>query len=317
MSLPDDVISLLRDEAYLDLCRNALKDALERIVEEKQQVTETRPPFGILASKKQREEFEMSMQTVLDTETAIEARLGKLEAIENWLKSAIRERLREYLKQASENYRRSGKIAEAIKAWDRLIEHYGEQLLALARNIKNVSVSFAGAAGGARSAFGDRAQAFAELRMGADSLDRTAVQLESLTRTMAMYAANSAYKDVELPELPIKGVVGWVDNLALQHDRDALPAAQEMESDARAVVAKKLGEYHTAAQTAVESLSTIETQELESYWEVLRAHALAHYVQERDVDEVLNELNERYVVANIERRQRAIESQLDPYGHER
>jgi hypothetical protein len=317
MSLPDDVISLLRDEAYLDLCRNALKDALERVVAEKQQITETRPPFGILATKKQREVFESSMQTVLDSEAAIATRLGKLEAIENWLKSAIRDRLRDYLRQVSENYRRSNKIAEAIKSWDRLIEHYGEQLLALARNIKNVSVSFAGAAGGVRSAFGDRAQAFAELRMGADSLDRTALQLESLSRSMAMIAANSAYKDVQLPELPIKGVVGWVDNMALQHDRDALPAAQEMEAQARNVVSKKLNEFHASAAAALEALTAIEGQELESYWEVLRAHALAHYVQERDVDEVLNELNERYVVANIERRQRSMESQADPYGHER
>ncbi|HEY1794240.1 MAG TPA: hypothetical protein VGG34_15090 [Opitutaceae bacterium] len=317
MSLPDDVISLLRDEAYLDLCRNALKDALERAIAEKAQVTETRPPFGILASKKQREVFESSMQTVLDTETAIEARLGKLEVIENWLKGSIRERLRDYLRQASENYRRSMKIAEAIKSWDRLVEHYGEQLLALARNIKNVSATFAGAAGGVRSAFSDRAQAFAELRMGADNLDRTALQLESLTRSMAMIAANTPYKDVHLTELPIKGAVSWVDNLALQHDRDALPAAQEMEADARNIVAKKLTDFHTSAAKALESLGVIEGQELESYWEVLRAHALAHYVQERDVDEVLNELNERYVVANIERRQRAMEGQLDPYGHER
>lgn len=316
MSLPDDVISLLRDEAYLDLCRNALKDALDRLIAEKQQVSETRPPFGILATKKQREIFESSMQTVLDTEAAIENRLGRLEAIENWLKSAIRDRLRDYLRGASENYRRSSKMAEAIRAWDRLIESYGEQLLALARNVKNVSMSFAGS-GAARSAFGDRAQAFAELRMGADSLDRTAVQLDSLTRTMAMYAANSAYKDVRVAELPIKNVVNWVDNLALLHDRDALPAVQDMETDARMIVAKKLTEFHDSAAAALEALATIENQELESYWEVLRAHALAHYVQERDVDEVLNELNERYVVANIERRQRAIENQVDPYGHER
>ena len=134
---------------------------------------------------------------------------------------------------------------------------------------------------------------------------------------MAMIAANSPYKDVQLAELPIKGVVGWVDNLALQHDRDALPAAQQMEADARNVVAKKLNVFHASAAEALEALVGIENQELESYWEVLRAHALAHYVQERDVDEVLNELNERYVVSNIERRQRAIESQADPYGHER
>jgi len=290
---------------------------LERLVAEKQQVSETRPPFGILATKKQREIFESSMQTVLDTEAAIEARLGKLEVIENWLKSAIRERLRDYLQQVSENYRRSAKISETIRAWDRLIEHYGEQLLALARNIKNVAASYSGATGGGRSAFGDRAQAFAELRMGADSLDRTAIQLESLSRTMGMYAANSAYKDVQLPELPIKGAVNWTDNLALLHDRDALPAAQEMESDARNVVAKRLTEFHQNAAEALEELAAVDSKELESYWEVLRAHALAHYVQERDVDEVLTELNERYVVANIERRQRAIESQVDPYGHER
>jgi hypothetical protein len=122
---------------------------------------------------------------------------------------------------------------------------------------------------------------------------------------------------VQLADLPIQAAVGWVDNLALMHDRDALPAAQEMESDARAVVAKRLTEFHASATAALESIATIDTQELENYWEVLRAHALAHYVQERDVDEVLNELNERYVVANIERRQRVIESQVDPYGHER
>jgi hypothetical protein len=317
MSLPDDVILLLRDEAYLDLCRTALTEAQERLVAEKEQVEQTRPPFGILATRKQKEAFEASMQSVLSNEAGIAARLGKLDAIEKWLKNAIHDRLRDYLRQASDNYRRSAKIAESIRAWDRLIEHYGEQLLALARNIKNVAVSFLGAAGGTRSAFADRAQAFAELRMGADNLDRTAVQLDSLSRTMAMYAVNSPYKDVQLAELPIKGVVAWVDALALKHDRDALPAAQEMESDARVLVAKRLSDFHASAAAALETIAKIEDKELESYWEVLRAHALAHYVQERDVDEVLNELNDRYVVATIERRQRLIESQADPYGHER
>ena len=258
------------------------------------------------------------MQTVLDTEAAIEARLGKLEAIENWLKSAIRDRLRDYLRQASENYRRSGKIAEAIKAWDRLIEHYGEQLLALARNIKNVAVSFAGAAGGVRSAFGDRAQAFAELRMGADSLDRTARparvahaddgdvrrQLGLQGRAACRSCRSRASSD---------GSTTWRSSTT----GTRFPPPRRWSPTRATIVAKKLTEYHASAAAALEAIAAIENQELESYWEVLRAHALAHYVQERDVDEVLNELNERYVVANIERRQRAIESQVDPYGHER
>ena len=95
------------------------------------------------------------------------------------------------------------------------------------------------------------------------------------------------------------------------------PQTMYEETFASDFVAKKLTDFHASAAAAIESISAIETQELESYWEVLKAHALAHYVQERDVDEVLNELNERYVVSSIERRQRAIENQADPYGHER
>src|SRR5271157_3873361 len=125
MSLPDDVILLLRDEAYLDLCRTALTEAQERLVAEKDQVSQTRPPFGILATKKQREAFEAAMQSLQSNEAGIAARLGKLDVIEKWLKNAIRDRVRDYLRQASENYRRSTKIAESIRAWDRLIEHYG------------------------------------------------------------------------------------------------------------------------------------------------------------------------------------------------
>ena len=254
------------------------------------------------------------MQKVLDSEAGIANRLAKLEAIEKWLKTAIRDRLRDYLRQASENYRRSGKIAESIKSWDRLIEHYGEQLLALARNIKNVSVSFAGAAGGARAAFADRAQAFAELRMGADSLDRTAVQLDSLARTMAMYAANSPYKDVALAELPIKGVVGWVDQLALQHDRDALPAAQEMEADARGIVAKRLTDFHAGRRGRARGHRRDRGQgarELLGGPEGPRPRPLRPGARcRRGPERAQRALRRR----DIERRQRAIESQADPYG---
>ncbi len=95
MSLPDDIIALLRDEAYLVLCRTALKGALERAIAEKEYVASTRPPFGIIGSKKTKETYEHSMRTVSDTAAGLENRVAKLDGIEVWLKSVLRDRLRD------------------------------------------------------------------------------------------------------------------------------------------------------------------------------------------------------------------------------
>jgi hypothetical protein len=201
---------------------------------------ETRPPFGILATKKQRDIFEASMQTVLDTEAGDRDPAGKARGDRELAEGRPSATGCATTWEASENYRRSGKIAEAIKSWDRLIEHYGEQLLALARNIKNVAVSFAGAAGGARAAFGDRAQAFAELRMGADSLDRTAVQLDSLTRTMAMYAANSPTRTCSSPSCRSRGSWDGSTSWPCSTTGTRCPPRRRWRRTRAAVVAKKL-----------------------------------------------------------------------------
>lgn len=303
MSLPDDVIPLLRDEAYVHLCRDALKGAIESVATQKQELSEVREAYGIASGTGEAAASVASMRDLLESEAALETSLAALEAIENCLTPAIRERLGNYLARASESYRRGAKIAASISAWDQLLDTYGERLLALARNIKSVSMSFAGAAGAARSAFGERAQALAELRMSADNLDRTAFQIESLARTVAMFAAGSPYENAVLPELPIKGVVEWVDNLGLRHERDVLAALQDMEHDVRTLVAKKLAYFHGKAASTYESIGVVNNHELEGYWQVLRSHALAHYVQDRDVDEVLSELHERYLVGEVEARQ--------------
>ncbi len=60
MSLSEDTIGLLRDEAYLLLCRDTVQGALNLAAEKKDEVASTRPPFGVLARKKTREAFESS-----------------------------------------------------------------------------------------------------------------------------------------------------------------------------------------------------------------------------------------------------------------
>jgi len=62
MSLSSETIALLRDEAYLALCRHALDHAISEAAEKTQQVRQTRPPFGFLGTKKTREIFVKTQQ---------------------------------------------------------------------------------------------------------------------------------------------------------------------------------------------------------------------------------------------------------------
>ena len=53
----------------------------------------------------------------------------------------------------------------------------------------------------------------------------------------------------------------------------------------------------------------------ETYWPPLRDHALRHYVAPREVDEVIKELTEHYVAADLQRRQ--AELTHNPFAVER
>jgi hypothetical protein len=62
-----------------------------------------------------------------------------------------------------------------------------------------------------------------------------------------------------------------------------------------------------AGRLQASRVSSVQRQEnyLQQYWDQLRAHAQAHWVEERDVDQVLDTLGERYDDA-IARRQREV-----------
>jgi hypothetical protein len=160
--------------------------------------------------------------------------------------------------------------------------------------------------------------AFAQLRSTALTADKSAANLQMAAHNLTQLAANTIYQEVRLAPPPFAELVSWVDQLALMAETEAMPSAQSMETEVRALVADQLGSLHGSAKVAREAVATVENHYLETYWNLLREYALAHYVQERDVDEVLNELTERYVVGSLQRKQQYMEQgQLDPYAHER
>lgn len=317
MSLPNDIISFLRDEAYLTLSREALSEALHGVAVHKEEVASTRPPFGVLAAPSTVKTFEHSMRTVLDNESSLETRLARIDTLDHWLKATLHTKLHYYLWDASQDYRYSAEVLSAIDTWERFVDPYGDRLQAFARELKNTARAVERKKEGTHAVFDLRAGAMAELRISALSLDSAAGQLIDAERKLSQVIAGTIYDKVRILPPSFVDMGQWVDRLTPLSDEELFATTQAMEADVRALLAKKLAPLHARAEAARETVADAGRHYFEQYWDQLRTHALTYYVKDREVDEVLEELTQRYVAATAQRGQQILQGKVNPYQHER
>ncbi len=316
MSLPDSTITLLQDEAYLHLCRRTVDDALGETAAQRNEVESARPPFGILATRSTREAFQASLHTVLTDEAALHNRLGKIDLLENALKSRLQRELHAFLEQASGDYSKSPRVLAVIDAWELLLPTYGEKLKALARELREAAQAVQHHTSASRDAYERRIRALAQLRFAAVSVDTAARQMHTVVQRIAQ-TGGPLFACIALPEPPFVRQTDWTDRTIKLSDPDMIAALARAESDVRNFLAGELAPLRTHAARARNLVGDVAYQYLEHYWSQLRAHAQAHYVSESDVDEVLARLEERYIAADIQRRMHALAEAADPYGFAR
>ena len=307
MSLSSETIALLRDEAYLALCRHALDHAISEAAEKAQQVRQTRPPFGILATKKTREVFEKSLQDAVDGQTALQHRLDKVAMLETWVRSEIRPQLHRYLYRVSAEYRSGGDVRSALTQVSNQISQYAECLQAYAREIRSLSLATVNREG--RESIN---RAYAELKQSAAALDCQTLQYELNAQRAARVAEKTIYEGLRIPGPPIPTQAITVDRLAQLDEAEAVAQMQQIEGTIRATIAERIPQLQTAIDAGHEYVTQRESAYLDNYWQQLRVHAQTHYVAERDLDEVINELSGRYIEQH-----RQLEAKQSPYLHER
>jgi hypothetical protein len=88
-----------------------------------------------------------------------------------------------------------------------------------------------------------------------------------------------------------------------------------VEKEVRDFLADGIDLVHARLEVSRDVCAQLENKTLEQYWNQLRAHAQAHYVEERDVDDVLAMLAQRYVSADLARREKELLS--NPFNTER
>jgi hypothetical protein len=296
MELTEDTLSLLRDEAYVYLCREVVEEKLAALEQEKVAIASTRSPFGVFARKSTRDAFTRSMSTALNNEAALRDRLVQIVRLEDWLQPLLRRDIAAYLDAVSEDYQRFSKIHALLAEWHVGLLALPEMLTAFTRDMRTVREA---AASGRRP----EARAATALVEIAARVEEHFMKLAQTGAAIAEHACHLGAEEIRLPTLPNLQRVTWVNRLGVIPLGQVGPEIVRVESELRALI---IGGTETAlARLRGTQEIALQLQEafLENYWKQLRTHARIHYVEERDLDEVLETLTGCYDGAiNAQRR---------------
>jgi hypothetical protein len=261
MSPSNEIAFLLRDEAYLTLCRKSPDEASG------------------------------------DTKDSLKERLARIDTLKDLVKSTLHAKLHEHLQGSSQDYRFSTEVLSAISTWEKEVNPYGHCLLAFVCEFKHATRALVGSKTNLYASFNPRAEALSGLRLCAENVDRASLQLDAAAKHLRHVIAGTIYEKVRVHAPPISGLVQWMERLALLSNVDALVEMQAKEIDMRPLLANKLLILRSCATTARETVGEVQREYFQRYWDNLRQYALTHYVEDRAVDEVLDELAARYVIA--------------------
>ncbi len=302
--LPPETVAYLRDEAYLHLCRQSLSQESIRLAAEKTAVGSARPPFAILASKKKRLAYEAALAEVVEGEAAIQQKLVSTERLEHLLQSKLHGALNDYLGLNDPDHRIFNQICDRVDQWQNAVAGLGEHALAFARDTRTA------AQGGPELA--PAPHTVPVLRAAAAYLHAAAAKIERIADEAEGLGEGRLPRGTRLPALPPFRAAIWVDKTLLLPPAKRAAELQAAEAEARAFCTGGKNDLLIAAEKVRAASLHAREASLDEYWRGLRAHALAHYVKPREVDETIAELTERYLVGDLEHHQR--ERVKNPFG---
>ncbi|OIR06480.1 hypothetical protein GALL_113970 [mine drainage metagenome] len=307
VSLPKDIEALLRDEAYMAVGQTLVTQALHAAAVKIDDIHDSRPPFGILSSKKRRTDYEQALRAAMEERTALKGRLSKIESLEAWVRLLIRPRLREYVRRASPSFARGKEILGALEQFSGHIRGSLGHVQATARELRTLSRLLSEPT--TRAAL---VRAHADLREAATNLDCMFLQLEIADQRLRRAAAGSIFSEVAAPTVCLSAQAPIVERILNSPQGDARLLAEKAETALRTFIAKGSADLLAQADAARTYVTAIEDEYIDNYWNQLRVFAQAHYVVEADLDEVLMDLIHR----RLNERQNEIHAR-DPFLHAR
>jgi hypothetical protein len=290
MEFSADTLSLLRDEAYLFLCREVVEEKLCAIEEEKSRIESSRPPFGMFVRKTTRDAFTCSMRTALDNESALRDRLARIVRLEECVRPRLQRDVGIFLEVASPDFCRYRKMYAQLDAWEIGLESLPDLVTALNRDLRVVRDAFAAG----RRPDDVEMSALGEI---ASRVENLFIQLAHGALALSEHARKLDVDGVAVPTLPNLQRVTWVNRLTVIPLATVPAEIARVEAELRAFLNGGVDLAIARIRATRESAQRHEHDFIQRYWNQLRTHARIHYVEERDLDEVLEGLTHSYGTA--------------------
>jgi hypothetical protein len=284
-------LELLRDEAYISLSREAILAQLEALNREKASVTSARAHSPAPAIPRTNPGSADSTRE-RDRDVALYTRLTLIGRLDSWIQQRLRVELSAHLEATSPTYQHGVRIQQALNEWEFCVRHVlPDSLAEFARELRGFRQA---AAGTQRRGFDATPAALLALRRVASRVEEQQLQIGRITAAIAGHARQIGARDVLPPGLPNFRRIVWVDWLTVVPLEQRSAEVTRIESEIRSFLNGGLAATLGQSQACREACSARQDAVLQQYWQRLRDHAQSHFVEEREIDSVLDSLSFRY-----------------------
>jgi len=291
-------LELLRDEAYILLCREAILARMETRNRENSSLSRAHPLPPVPAPKTRQSSPALFSEN--DPDIALYSRLSRIGRLESWVQQRLRGELTQHLEATNPAFQFGIRIQQALNEWEFCVRHVlPDSLAEFARELRGLRLA---ATDPHRPVGKTTAPEFVALRRIASRVEEQQLQVGRIASTVAGHAQQIGATNVLPPPLPNFRRIVWVDWISVAPVEHLISEVTRVEGDVRNFLNQGLAATLERMQACRNACSTRQELILSEYWKRLRDHAQSHFVEEGELDVVLDSLSLRYE-AEIARRE--------------
>ncbi|MGC4072110.1 MAG: hypothetical protein QM760_06255 [Nibricoccus sp.] len=309
--LPPVIVAMLRDEATLSVAINVLDDSRRDNLTRTEEINARKPSFGgLLASKKDREDYHAALKNVQLQLASIDALLSRASVARERIQPILRVALVQHLGQTDPAYRQGLRASRFHEHWHRCHAVLCDRLKGFLRDLREAQAAFAEDARTAKARPSSNATwRLTTVRTAAAEVERALHDINSTATDHANAVANTPFAASGLPVIEPWNCIGRIDAIGVRPMPEAAAEAAKMIvefSDVKKPALEALEGHYQAA--TVEHAQLAETC-LRARWSELLVYAEQYLVSDAELEPSLADIERRLLDAETARLNAQIDGQ--------
>jgi hypothetical protein len=307
---------MLRDEANLSTARQVLEDARNDVRAREDQLRANRPKIGLLASKKQREDFAASTAAIENQIKIIDGMIARVATARDRLQGPLRAMLLQHMEQIDPLYRQGLRASRFHEHWKRGHSVVADRVLGFLRDLKATRTVLSNDISKGLSVPSEESNwCITTLHGSSAALD---LEIERLNRWCTEHAASvqgTQFARVRLPVLEQWSCVARTETLARNKLADALVTVEAVLTEFVEYRQPSLDTLTGMFQAAADEHGQIAEARLRLRWSQLLNYAECNLVTDAELEPTLTAIEQS--ISSKERARLSAQLPFDPFVSER